>query len=51
MTSIGIGALIWTLYKSDQSNPIKANSEILLNYVLIKLTKVLKETNHNFSFP
>lgn len=50
MTSIGIASLIWTLYKSEASNPLKVNSEILLNYLLIKLTNVLKETNNKFSF-
>lgn len=48
-TSIAVASLIWILFKSDINNPIRANSEILLNYLLIKLSKVLKGNNFHFS--
>lgn len=43
--TIALSSIIWVLYKSDQSSLNKNSSEVLLNYILLKLESLLGETH------
>lgn len=48
--TIALASIFWILNKSDINNPIRASSEILLNYIMFKLRSVFQEhPSHQFN--